>query len=440
MRNQTAPVVTGILALASALLIACGGSSADATATPDASSSVAYATALAALTTDDLGALVLQQRDYSLLALGMDISTESGPTDNAKAAHDFETLIVSESQLDRLGRLGGYKLAFESPRYDEGIVGQLASWIDLFDDGGDPDGYIDLSIEDIRTTDGVGGVAIEELIEIDVPGIEGARAWRGVIRYPGVASPYGWTFGVIQRGRLIAGVQVAELGTTDRSPELIALLEQYDKRLQGALDGTIEVSVEHVLPATDEDRKVPAPLGGPDFAAMALTADDLGPGWRIDDDGYYADPSRLAVFTRTFKYTEQGTADIGGVVVTSAESQLELWDSPEAAASFIADRRLLFEGEAGALRFAGLVAEDDGPEIENTTTELFDLALGDQALVLVISGEWPVVGQQGVVLIWVRSGASISTITIEVGVEAPSIEALEALATTAAAHLEATAS
>ncbi len=426
------------LSLIAALLIAgcssgASGAEGEAPAATTAESN-AYASALADLTLDDLPALVLQQDDYGLLSLGMEISDESGPQDNEDASEEFETIEVSVATIEELGRLGGYRLGFEDPSFETNRIVQVDTWIDLFESADDIDAYLELGLDDIRATDGVGGFELVELVEVDIPLIENASGWSGLMGYPGFDEPLHWSFGFVRHGRLVAGATVYELGDGDRTAEMIGVLQQLDTRLRGALDGSIEVSVEHVLPATDEDREVPAPIGGPDLAAMALTPEDLGPGWQLDDDGYYADPDRLAVFNRTFKYTEQGAATIGTSEVVSIETELQLWPSVERASSFITSRRSLFEGEEGAATYARIVAEDGGPIITNVTTEFLDLQLGDQATIITITADWGSLGRQANVFIAIRHGDVISWTTVHVNGVLSQAD-LEAIAGLSAARL-----
>ncbi len=194
---------------------------------------------------------------------------------------------------------------------------------------------------------------------------------------------------------------------------MIGILEQLDLRIRGALDGSIEVSVDHVLPVTDDDREVPAPVGGPDLAAMTLTPDDLGPGWRLDEDGYYADPDRLALFTRDFKYTEPGAAILGGSEIGGLEAEVQLWPDAERAAAFVSSRRTLFEGEAGAANYARMLADDGGPTVTNVATEIRDLPYGDQALAVTIAADWSTLGRQTYLYIAIRDGDIVSWTTID---------------------------
>lgn len=430
-------LTTALVCLTATALVACGDSSEGASPTPTGPSE-AYTTALAELTVDDLGALVLQQGDYGLMALGMEISDTSGPFDNEEAVDQLEILERSAADLDRLGRLGGYRLNFESPSLDDGQLFALDTWIDLFDESGDPDAYLELLMEDFHAADGVGGMEVLAFEEFEIDGIEGARGWDATLRYPGIESPLAFVWGAVQRGRLLAGADVGLVGEGDRRAELVGLMQELDTRIQDALDGTIEVSVEHVLPATDEDRKVPAPLGGPDFAAMALAPEELGPGWRLDDEGYYADPSHLALFSREYKYVDKGDALIGDSVVAGVEAELTLWLSEEDASSFVASRRALFEGPEGAAFFAEISADEEGRTILDPLTEVVELPLADQTLVLTISGEWPSIGRSSVVLIWIRSSDVVSTLTIEGSVEPPALADLEVIAGLAAERLTAT--
>ena len=270
MKLSQTPLLLGGLVLAT-LLIACGGGAAEKPgtleATPTASEGDAAA-AMAELTVEDLAALVLQQSNYGLMAFGMEISDESGPSDNEKAARDFETLEVTAAELDQLGRLGGYILSFEDLAFEKGRPLQVGSWVELFDASGDLGAYLDLNIQDIRATKDVDGLKVIELNEVDIPKVEGATAWHAVMELPGSEVPFNWSFGFVQRGRLLAGAQVVEFGVTDRPDEMAGVLYQLVTRLDGALAGTLEVSVDHVLPVTTDDRRVPAPTGGPDLAAM----------------------------------------------------------------------------------------------------------------------------------------------------------------------------
>jgi len=403
------------LATLAVLLAACGsGTEADASATPTPTNG-AYTAALAAVTVDDLGALVLQQRDYGLMALGMEISSNSGPMDNDRALDEYQTLEVTENELEQLGRIGGYSLVFENQTLEVGQIIQLETWIDLFEDSGNPPGMVELAIDDMRASDGVGGFELLEVTEVAIPSVPNASGWELIVEAPGFDHPLTWTFGTAQRGRLLAGTSVFEIAEGGRTAEMIGLLEQLDKRLQGAFDGTLEVSVEHVLPASAEDREVPPPLGGPDLAAMALNADDLGAGWRLDDDGYYADPDRLALFSRTFKYTERGAALLGGSEVSSVETELQLWLSVDDATWFIDSRRSLFEGAEGAAYFEAISSQEGGPAVTNATTEIVDLALGDQAIALTISADWESLGSRTLVFVAIRQADVVSWTTIESG-------------------------
>ena len=433
--------------VAAALFAACGGGTAEQTPAPEATAiseatgtstpSDVYAAALAALTTDDLAALVLQQSDYGLLALGLEISDDSGDGDNEEAAGDFETIEVTTEDLDRLGRLNGYQLSFDRATVDEGIPFQLGSWVELFTESGDPESYVDLGLEDIRSSDGIGGIEIVELIDLAVPEMEHARAWRAVIRVPGYRSELTQTFAILQRGRLIGGVKVLEFGSTDRAPEMIGLIQQLDARLQGALDGTLVVSVDHVLPATDEDREVPAPIGGPDLTTIALDAADIGAGWEIDENGYYADPTLLAQFERSFAYRDLGAALIGSSEVVAIESVVQLWSSAQQAASFIDSRRATFEGPTGAMNYARQTAENGGPVLSDPATLVETLALGDQALMLTITADWGSLGRQSSVFIWIRSGDVVNFINVHGAADAVHGPDMSRLAEVAAARLTA---
>lgn len=435
MKLSQTPLLLGGLVLAT-LLIACGGGAAEETGTLEATptSEGDAAAAMAELTVEDLAALVLQQSDYGLMAFGMEISDESGPSDNEKAARDFETLEVTEGELDQLGRLGGYILSFEDLAFAEGQLLQVGSWVELFDASGDLDAYLDLNIQDIRATKDVDGLKVIELNEVDIPEVEGATAWHAVMELPGSEVPFNWSFGVVQRGRLLAGAQVVEFGVTDRTGEMAGVLYQLVTRLDGALAGTLEVSVDHVLPVTADDRRVPAPTGGPDLAAMVLLADDLGPGWEVDEDGYYADPNRLALFQRTFKYRGASTAVVGTSEVNLVGSELQLWPSVEQATAFVGSRRTLFEGAEGAANFARLTAEGGGPTVTHPVTSLETLPLGDQALTLTITADWASLGSQSTIFIWIRRGDLVSQTTIQ-GTTTPAPAELLALAELAAARL-----
>ena len=430
-----------LLALVAALVAAaCGGSEPEHETTPEATPAVseeAYRAALAELSTDDLAALVLQRRDYGLLTLELEISDESGAADNEQAARHFETLEVTGRDLDRLGREGGYELSFHRATFEQGTPFQLGSWVELFDESGDPEAYIELGLDDLRASDGVAGVEIVELLELELPGLDHAQAWRIVIRVRGYDSELTQTFGILQRGRLLGGVQVLEFGSIDRAPELLGLMLQLDARLEGTLYGTLEVSVDHVLPATADDRRVPAPIGGPDLALIALTADDLGAGWRIDEDGYYADPNVLAQFERSFKYRDPGAALIGASEVAAIESEVQLWSSAEQAASFIRGRRASFEGARGAANYARQTAESGGPVLSDPVTVLEALAAGDQALMLTLTADWGSLGRQSLVFIWIRSGDVVSSTSIQGSAGALQHADLLALAVVAADRLSA---
>lgn len=166
----------------------------------------------------------------------------------------------------------------------------------------------------------------------------------------------------------------------------------------------------------------------------ALLADDFGPGWEVDEDGYYADPNRLALFQRTFKYRGAGTAVVGTSEVNLVGSELQLWPSLEQATAFIGSRRTLFEGAEGAANFARLTAEDGGPTVTHPVTSLETLPLGDQALTLTITANWASLGSQSTIFIWIRRGDLVSQTTIQ-GTTTPAPAELLALAELAAARL-----
>ena len=220
------PISIAIAILTTVALIACGGS-ADSTPTPNQVES-----ALSALTTRDLEPLVLQREAYGTLVIGMSVTEGSGRTSNTRAAEDLAPLGTTTAEIDRLGRLGGHELGFETLDFEPGSIVELVSWVELFEEGADIEAFVDLNLEGLRADE---EIEIIEFTEIDVPGVEQSRGWRILFNYEGLDEPIGFTLGTLQRGPLLAGVRVAEYGDSDQNATVIGLLQQLDDHVARTL-------------------------------------------------------------------------------------------------------------------------------------------------------------------------------------------------------------
>lgn len=400
-----------------------------ATAEPTPNAAAELSAAIDQLTVDDLPALAFPERQLESFEAVMGLSARSGPVSNEEAAKQFPTTGLTTEALDRSGRIGGYLHAFDSPSFGSynGGPASVETGLELFRHNEAAIEYVDARWNELSLSDPVLGITIGSTEEFEVA-THGESSGRVIVAtYDAYSAELAVTIAFLRLDNLLAWISVVEFDPFDRTAYVARLLEVYEQRLERILSGEIEATSADEIPTGLPAALVPAPLDGPRYDAMILTASDTpAPAhYEILADGYVADPDLLILYQRLLK--DRGLAKLTGLTPHGIRASVMKVPDATGISSYLDRQRSAGPEtlEAIAFRFG----------LANPGVNLHELDHGDQALVLVVTGEHEVFGAINVAYAWIQVDDVLSELYAIAPTSRLSVDDVDGLAELAAARL-----
>jgi hypothetical protein len=211
-------------------LAACGGAAPEPAAPPYVSKA-------------DLAVMVLPQEELDPLAEGFVIASDrSGWKTHKKAARETVDPEDSAAFLTARGRVGGYELAYESPkrrpRQESSLV---ATSVELLRDEIYASEFLNKQVDDFESRAGLShsGVKLAGVRLFDVPGVgDEAAGVRAVLSAEGRRLYL--TLALLRRGRIVGAAAVVRAEKHRMETEIVSLAKALDRRIQDVIAGRIE--------------------------------------------------------------------------------------------------------------------------------------------------------------------------------------------------------
>jgi hypothetical protein len=334
-----------------------------------------------AYTNAQLAPMVLPESQLGAVARGLDVKIGSGVQGNAAAAEDSLDPEDTAAQLARGGRISGYSLEYDDLAFDrlERRRGVLAvgSSVDLFTTAAAAAAYDAKQRSDGTRYAGKYVEAGFRLAGWHTAPVDGLGKGAVLVRESlqlGDTRYYG-TLVLFRRGPLLGSVGITRADGSSASRTAVRLARLLAKRMGRAQHGSLGFQPVFV-PRTASKGKAPA--GGPDLAAMSLTASELPRGGRLADGGYAASRTVLGMYRRQFDFT--GGPTLGGAGLLTVESELNLLRSKAEASGLLVRLRALYASPDVDRAFT------DGFNVKGVEVErLRSVAAGDEAAAVVLS-------------------------------------------------------
>lgn len=395
------PRLALVLGAAALLAASCGGGD-DPAAGLD----------LTSFTANDLAIAVLPAEQLAGTAQGLEIDPDqSGFSDNERAADDTIDPEDEPADLDVLGRVNGYTLAyvdgdFSSLKAKRGVFG-VSTGIDLIKDANGAGLFLEDQLADYER---LAGTQVDTEVTLKTATVtplagpaEGAAILLASIEANGVVLHA--TIVAFRLDRLVAAVVLIRADSTDVSAQAKAIAASLARRIRAVAAGTIE---ERPVPLPAEGGATTAPEGTPSLAGLTLSLADLPAGVKVEREGYgEPDADVLARFSREF---DLGTTKIGGSQLTSLEAQVELYGEESNATATLLGTEAVLSGAGGKELFASWFTGEAGFSLENLELKVLDRArVGDASVFVFGTFDTPAGGLDSL-FVYVRVGRTLGTL------------------------------
>jgi hypothetical protein len=217
------------------------------------------------------------------LAGNLSLRPDSGPDSNAQAADDANGNVTA-AQLEKLGRLGGYKLGYGSPFVGGSGLRQVSTNVSSYRSVAAARAAFRFWRRDEENTGKLAKYGLHvELRPFSVPSV-GDERWGagGRLTLAGAAPVFGGGE-LVRSGAYLIEVETAaaDLPTAEHAIRQVASIAL--RRLAAVQAGTLTGSPIPIPPPHNGP-----PAGGPDLAKLVLGPADLG-GGTVTHSGYQAD-------------------------------------------------------------------------------------------------------------------------------------------------------
>lgn len=342
---------------------------------------------LTSFTANDLAIAVLPAEQLAGTAQGLEIDPDqSGFSDNERAADDTIDPEDEAADLDRLGRLNGYTLAyfdgdFSSLTAKKGVFG-ISTGIDLMRDADGAELFLEEQLADYER---LAGTLVDTEVTLKTASVtplagpgDGAALLLASIEANGVVLHA--TIVAFRLDRLVAAVVLVRADSADVSAQTKTIAASLAQRIRAVAAGTIE---DTPVPLPAEGGTETAPEGTRSLAGRTLSLGDLPAGVTVEREGYgEPDADVLARFSRAFSL---GTTKLGGSALVSLETEVELYGEESDATATLLGTEALLAGAGGKELFASSFAGDAGFSPENLELNVLDRARVGDASVFVFA-------------------------------------------------------
>ena len=347
----------------------------------------------------DLAIMVLPEEQLGGLADGLRLSAgDSGPASSAKAARQTLDPKDTGRSLAGQGYLRGYNLTFSDSRLlaakrKTGVL-VVGSSVDLLDDGASASRFLNTQMGDFeRLRKRLPGVRITGITAFDVPRVgHEAHGLRARMRAAGLDVRL--TMVAFRRGRLLGSIAVNRVGPGSDVRALRRLALTLDSRIQLVLGGGLD----------DEPVPIPGKRAKVDPKPLTVGLADLPPGLTVVGEGYRR-PGGVRSFIREFRFHENRFTRS---TIHRFRAMTQVLDSEDAA---VVSLRYL-RTPAGSRHFHRLAATGAfGARPEGLEVRPLE-AGGPEAYASISTFTTrKSKGRQAIVLLYVRSGVSLGSLT-----------------------------